>query len=404
MKDEAKLDELMKRALDIELVPEEKLNENILMRFQEGVYMKNSGSYRRRRTLPGLALAAVLILAMGITCFAAARLLSAKQAAEELGEFTVAKAFEGKDALPINQTMAKGGYSVTLLGVTGGEKLSALGHEELNVQNSGTYAVVAIAKEDGTPMPSPEDDAYLKQAFFVSPLIKGLEPWRYNIATMNGSYGELLEDGILYRMIQCDNVEIFADKGVYLCFSDTSFYDNEAFVYDEATGNITVNENYGGVNLLFELPLDPAKGDSRKAEDYVKGMEQKINGTDEVQGDGELGEIEQKARDASESIMEWSDKIQELINQGTLKEYLNEKELLKGPENAVTEDGEYYYYEFALPSGMGGRYSFLKSECINGMGFYLQSEANESGTESFYLILVEGKADGKAQGSVYRLK
>ncbi len=52
--------------------------------------------------------------------------------------------------------------------------------------------------------------------FFISPLVKGLEPWQYNIGTMNGSYCEDIVDGIRYRIIQCDDIEIFADRGVYL--------------------------------------------------------------------------------------------------------------------------------------------------------------------------------------------
>jgi hypothetical protein len=71
-------------------------------------------------------------------------------------------------------------------------------------------------------------------------------------------------------MIECDNIELFADRSIYLCVMDTPFYNVEAYNYDEKTGEITVNENYTGMNLLFNLPLDKAKADPEAASKYLE--------------------------------------------------------------------------------------------------------------------------------------
>ena|GEM_PF-1806379 len=93
-----------------------------------------------------------------------------------------------------------------------------------------------------------------------------------NIPTMNGGYREFVNDGIMYRLIETDGIEMFADRGLYLAVSSSRFYDNEAFHCDEATGEIRVNPEYDGVNALFELPLDPAKADPVRAEAYLRQL------------------------------------------------------------------------------------------------------------------------------------
>jgi hypothetical protein len=133
-----------------------------------------------------------------------------------------------------------------------------------------TYAVVSIARQDGSKMPDTRDAEYCKVPFFVSPLVKGKKPWQANIASMNGGYSELVVDGVMYRVIECDGLEMFADRGLYLCISDTSFYSIKAFEYDEATGQVTPNKDYKGVNALFELPLNTGNADSERAEEYLK--------------------------------------------------------------------------------------------------------------------------------------
>lgn len=87
-----------------------------------------------------------------------------------------------------------------------------------------------------------------------------------------GGYSEFVIDGIMYRLIECDGVEIFADRGLYLCISTSAFYDINAFNYNEETGEITPSPDYNGANALFNLPFDTAKADHEKAEKYLKEL------------------------------------------------------------------------------------------------------------------------------------
>ena len=102
----------------------------------------------------------------------------------------------------------------------------------MNVEK--TYAVVAITKQEGS-MPDTSDEDYNSTPFCI-PVIHGQEPWLYNIAGMNGGYSAFVKDGIMYRLIECDSLEMFADRGLSLIVSSTTFYDINAYNYDEATG------------------------------------------------------------------------------------------------------------------------------------------------------------------------
>lgn len=178
---------------------------------------------------------------------------------------------EGSEVM---QTVTDGAYSVTYLGHVTGEYISDRTSSSWELNPDRIYVAVAIEKVDKTPME-------YEDTIFVSPLIQGLTPWKYNIGTMNGgSVGKII-DGVLYRIIQCDNVEMFADKKLYLAVSDTAFFSIDAFLYNEATGEITVNEAYEGTNILFDLELDPSKADPIKAKEYLDRFEQEWNSSAE---------------------------------------------------------------------------------------------------------------------------
>lgn len=169
----------------------------------------------------------------------------------------------GEQALIIDETQSYGDYRVTLLSIISGEMLSEYPHCSNGATAADrTYAVVAIENADGVPAPE----------FFVSPLIGGYNPAFYNIAGMSGNYTDMAEDGILYRLLECDNVEIFADHDLYLCVSEGMFYNKEAYCYDGLTGKISRNEEYEGLNALFGLPVDTAKANPEKAAEYMAGL------------------------------------------------------------------------------------------------------------------------------------
>ena len=69
-------------------------------------------------------------------------------------------------------------------------------------------------------------------------------------------------------------MEIFADKGLYLGVSDSTFYDPKAYQYDKATGEILRNEAYDGLNALFQLPIDASKADPAAAANYLTTLDE----------------------------------------------------------------------------------------------------------------------------------
>ncbi|MDY4080282.1 MAG: hypothetical protein SOY97_01485 [Candidatus Metalachnospira sp.] len=222
---------------------------------------------------------AAAVIACAATAAAAIRYLAPKEIAQSVSDNSLARAFESKDAVEVNETQEYGGYRVTFLGVISGSGLSDFTASADGVElEDRTYAVTAIEKSDGTPMPSASDDNYGEVSFLVSPLIKGLNPVNFNAFTMNGGYTDIVKDGILYRLAECDNVEMFADRGAYLCVSTSMSYDINAYNYDEKTGDITRNNNYDGLNALFELPLDKSRADRDEADKYIKEINSMFEG------------------------------------------------------------------------------------------------------------------------------
>lgn len=274
MKNSERLNQLLKQALSPMVEPSEELNYKIIKQLKEKDIMKPV--YRKR--LSTILVTAILIFAMSVTAYAAWRILSPKQVAEHFGDKRLADAFNGKNAIVVNKSIVSGGYNFTLLGIVSGENLSDFKSSAQDIHSDRTYAVVSIAKEDGSEMPDTSSEEYGKVPFFVSPLIKGQKPWQYNIASMNGGYSECVIDGIMYRLIECDGVEMFADRGLYLCISTSMFYDVNAFNYSEATGEITSRADYMGANAIFDLPLDIKKADHDKAEKYLKELMQPSSG------------------------------------------------------------------------------------------------------------------------------
>ncbi len=268
MKD-ADWERLLGQALAPAAEPEEDLDQALIHQLKERNLVK---SKHRRRLSIGL-LAALLLLLVSVSAYAATQLFSAKQVAESFGDRLLAEAFDSKDAMEINRSIASGDYSFTLHGLVSGAGLSQFKHSSEEIYPDRTYAVVSIVRQDGKPMPAVNEPEYGEVPFFISPLIKGLKPWQVNIVTMNGGYSEDVIDGVMYRLISCDQVEIFADRGVYLAVSSGSpFYRNEAFAYDESTGEIRSKEGYSGASALFDLPLNIAKADPVKAEAYLESM------------------------------------------------------------------------------------------------------------------------------------
>ncbi len=266
---EKEFDELVRRALSPKDEPDFWLNQKILNRTKEQKTMLKS-----KKKLSVAVLIAVLVLCLSsVTVYAAWRYLSASEVSQMHEDTKLAAAFTSGQAVTINETQCYGGYRVTMLSIISGKNLSE--HPSFSngsILSDRTYAVVAIEYADGTPMPDVTEEAYFDLEFFASPLIAGYNPVHYNLASMNGNHMTVMEEGVLYRLLECDNVEIFADNQIYLCVTDSIFYNREAYNYDEKTGKITRNESYQGLNALFNLPLDSSKANPQKAAEYIESM------------------------------------------------------------------------------------------------------------------------------------
>lgn len=262
-----KIDSLLKEALTPSEKPDVKLNQEILRKAVEGNNMRKPFF----KTIPVIAALATAVLATGsLTAYGAWKYLSTDQAAEETGNKKLADTFREKGAVNINESQEYGDYKITLMGTVSGDKIS-----DYLIEDNGqfltdrTYSVISIEKKDGSPMPDTSDKDY-ENNFLASPFIKGEDPAFLNIYYMDGGCSSFVKDGVEYRLADYDNIEAFADRGVYIGVLGDVFYDREAYNFDKKTGEITRNENYKGINALFGLPLDKSKADKEKAEKLIK--------------------------------------------------------------------------------------------------------------------------------------
>jgi hypothetical protein len=256
---------------------------------------KKSVQYNKmlRRASVLAAIAAAVALS-GIGVYAAITYLSPADVANELNYPELAKQFEVQTSFTegINdsgetgaavaaepESITSGDYTFTFLGITSGADLNVM---HMNADEAQTYAVVAIENADGTPF---DKETYYEpgnegiHGFFVSPLIHGREPWKGGaIAQLGGAATERIIDGKIYRLVECDNIEIFAKTGVSLAVSTGAFYNTEAFDYNAETG-LTTAKDFDGSSAVFELPLDPALGDPEAAAAYWDNFEREMTAT-----------------------------------------------------------------------------------------------------------------------------
>ena len=257
------LDTLIKTALATKNTPNADLNRQILRKAKENHQMKKYTFKKAIATAACIGLAAL----GSVSAYAAYRYLSPSQVADRVStNKTVSDAFAGKDAIAINETQSSNGYSITLLGLVSGENLQLHIPEE-NAQTltaSHTYAVVAIESIDG--------DTMKYEDFCISPLINGVDFMLANNATMNTFLTYFEQDGVLYHLLECENLEIFAKRGVQLGVVDNFGQETQAFYMDETTGVYHKQKGYEKTNALFTLPLDESKADEIAAESYIQNL------------------------------------------------------------------------------------------------------------------------------------
>jgi len=328
MKDFEKLDKILWQVLSSDNEPADSLNRKIINRIGE----RNRMRCTNKRRLSVSAMVAILIVATSISAFAAWKLLTPKEIAENLGDEGLALAFDGEGAVAINQTQTIGGYKITLMGIVSGKEISDFKHSAEELFPDRTYSVLAISKVDGTPMPEPLDPLYDEMSFLVSPFIKGQHPKDLNIFTMNGAASWFIKDGVMYRTMECDDIEVFSDRGLYIAVMD-EFDIINAYKFNAETGEISRNTAYEGINALFDLPIDPSKGNYKEAEKYI----QTLLSDDEEVSDEELPEIEELLKDGT--LIQ--DSVQKVVpdEEGMITYYFAEHKF-KADINNLFEEGQ----------------------------------------------------------------
>lgn len=366
------LDELLAAALSPDVQPERALNEQILRRAKEEAQMKEemknslkmSGKRSGKRIAVATAIAAAVLVAGGGTTYAAWRYLTPQESAVALKDKKLADAFSGEDAILVNETHTYGDYRTTLIVIVSGEELTdyamTTGGE---VRADRSYWLLAIEHADGTPMPETCSPEYGKETFLTSPFIQGLEPWKYNIYTFGGGYSEFVQDGVMYRMAECDNLELFADREVYLCLADENSAGviNKAYNYDETTGKITRNEAYDGCNALFTLPLDAKKADPKKAESYLRSLE-KTPEEEQAEMDKELENLPESQRKEIEEGEAQTEALGAFVKTLTVDNIDELCEKVDGSEAVVNVDWTSDWVEFSTAGEAGSSGGMRMSE------------------------------------------
>lgn len=277
--------------------------------------MSEKRSYRQRSKVVAAVVCTVILLGSG-SVYAANHYLNPSQIVDEISaDSTLSKVFADKDAITINETQTSNGYDITLLGLVSGEKLGVYVPDETKkeVSDKHSYAALAISKSDGSKMSN--------RNFCVSPLINGEAFTDVNAATLNVGLSWFEKDGVIYELIECDNLEIFADRGVYLSLVDDFGDEVAAFRMDEATGKYHKVEDYAGTSALFTLPLDKDKADTVAADKFLASLKRE----EDSETDGERAAVGVAVGDVSDEAISYiNEKAQALVDSITednLKEY-----------------------------------------------------------------------------------
>lgn len=241
---------------------------------------------RAKTTRRTVILVCALAAALMVTAAAAVRLLGPGEVAQVVGDPALAAAFAQDGAILIDETVESEGYQITLSGLVNGAGLSSFCQD---VDEDRTYAVLAVRSTDGSPL-TYEDVSSLS----ITPLVEGYAPWQLSAWQLGGGFTSFAQDGVVYYLFDCQSVEPFADRTVYLAafegFPSAEIFtmaedgsisfteqmesgfitfpdlDDESvfFVSEGGDGAVSANQSPtrpAGPHALFTLPLDPAKAD-----------------------------------------------------------------------------------------------------------------------------------------------
>ena len=223
---------------------------------------KMTMTFSKHRKLAVTLAAAVAALALSVS--AAVLWLSPAQVAEEIDDPLLAQAFDGDEALVLNETAQAGEYTVTLGGLVSGTGISNWCGD---VEESRTYAVVSVARTDGAPLTDENYDVSASGTFTITPLAEGYPPHAVNVFTLDGSCASFLESGVAYYLLDTQDIQLFADRTVYLAVYQGFVPSYKEFSVAE-DGSITMREDV--VGCMFTLPLDASQSDPEAARALVE--------------------------------------------------------------------------------------------------------------------------------------
>lgn len=399
---ERNIDDLLKQSLTPTEEPANWLNEKLMNQACEKgkITMKKSKRY-------SLVAAAALFLGISATTvYAAYHFMTPQHVAEAVKDEKLADAFSKKGAVSIDETQTFDDYNITLLGIVSGRNLTDYSSEangEILVDR--TYCVVAIARADGTDMPK---NYYDSEDFLVSPFIEGYDPAHCNVFTLDGGYTEFVQDGVLYRLMECDNIEKFAKKTVYLGVLDSTFYKPTAYQFDEKTGAITKNEKYQGVNALFSLPLDKSKADEAAVQEFETKMKEEGFITDDKNNVHKLTTYYEDDEDKSTIVHSAGASGQEeFLKKLTPENLLTYAVKIEGMDQVIVpKDGEINYsyeYENSRCSAMQ-QFESLFPENKPGMSKFFSSTCGVDDLKSMVIEAYTLQDDGKVLLELYKVK
>ena len=127
-------------------------------------------------------------------------------------------------------------------------------------------------------------------------------------------------------------------------------------LWDQATGTLTPNPAYKGLNLLFDLPLDGSLADPQKAQAYLDGMWKEPSQEAPQTEDDPL----------AQTIAAYQDKsAEELIAAGTLAEDFSRtlRDVYKRQRECCMEN-YLQYFKGASPRQVEYYYAFVSAGCI----------------------------------------
>ena len=245
-------------AVDFSADFEERILQKLAAPRQTSEKEQNKMSMNRMKKTILLAAAAVALLA--VTVSAAVVWLTPAQVADRVEEPLLAEAFQGDDAIVLDESVTAGDYQITLAGMVSGEDLSVPTDYNGEIINDRTYAVFRVARADGEPLTDYPNLSY-------SPLVDGYHVRCVNAWTLGTTTQQFIEDGVVYCLFDCRNLEIFADHPVRFAIYEGGVPNTDLFSMAE-DGTISLRE--GVVGALFTLPLDESRADPEAAQTFAE--------------------------------------------------------------------------------------------------------------------------------------